>query len=64
MVSKYKNYPWDDLEERFSKLEAQASNISHNMAILMEALEIKFEPFEEFGSSNSKVGSHMKSRDK
>jgi hypothetical protein len=41
-------------------MEAQVTDISHNMAILMAALENKFGPFREFGSSNSKVGSDEK----
>jgi hypothetical protein len=45
MVDEYSNNPWDESEERFSKLEAQVIDISCNMAILMEALENKFGPF-------------------
>jgi hypothetical protein len=30
---------------------------AHNMALLMEGLEIKFIPFKEVGGSNLKVGS-------
>jgi hypothetical protein len=52
MVDEYNNNPWDELEEIFSKLEAQVIDISCNMAILMVALENKFGPFKEFGSSN------------
>jgi len=44
----------------FSKLEAQVTNISLNMDILMASLENNFGPFKEFGSSNSKHGSDEK----
>jgi hypothetical protein len=38
------------------KLEEQVIDISHNMALLMVALENKFGPFGEVGGSNSEVG--------
>jgi hypothetical protein len=49
------NNPWDEVEERFSKLEEQVIDISCNMALLMVALENKFGPFGEVGGSNSKL---------
>jgi hypothetical protein len=39
MEDEYNNNPWDELEERFSKLETKGVDIPHNMAILMAALE-------------------------
>jgi hypothetical protein len=53
MVDEYNNNSRDDLDNRFSKLEAQVTDISHKMMILMVALERKLGPFEEFGSSKS-----------
>jgi len=50
MENEYSNNPKDD-SEIFSKLEAEVVDISCNMTILMETLENKFGPFEEFGSS-------------
>jgi hypothetical protein len=41
MVDEYNGNPRDELEERFMKLEAQVSNISFNMVMLMETLEAK-----------------------
>jgi hypothetical protein len=52
------------LERRFLMFEAQVYYISHNMAILMVALENKFRPSKEFGSCNSDIGSSKKFGDK
>lgn len=49
--------PWDEVDERFSKIEEQLSKISCNMIFLMEALKNKFGPFKEVGGSNSKARS-------
>jgi hypothetical protein len=46
---------WDEFEERFSKLETQVSDISHNMVILKVIVERNFGPSREFGSSNQKL---------
>lgn len=54
----------DELEERFSNLESQVVQISHNMTIFMVALENKFEPFKQFGDCNSKASSDGKFGDK
>jgi hypothetical protein len=56
MADECNNNPRDDSEERFSKLEVQVSDISRNRAILVAALESKFRPFREFGSSSGKSG--------
>jgi hypothetical protein len=53
MVDEYNSNPKDELEERFTKLEAQVFDISYNMVILMSSLERKFRPFGELGNSNS-----------
>jgi hypothetical protein len=50
------NNPLNVAEERFSKLEEQVTDISRNMALLMENLLNKFIPFGEVGGSNSEVG--------
>jgi len=55
--------PWDELEEKFSKLEEQVTDISHKIDILMETLENKFASFRHFGNSNLEVGFHGKSGD-
>jgi hypothetical protein len=47
------NNPQDAAKERFLRLEEQVVDISHNMAILMEAPTNKFRPFQEVGGSNS-----------
>jgi hypothetical protein len=52
--------PPDAVEEIFARLEEQVIDISHNMALLMVALENKFRPFGEVGGSNSEVGSNEK----
>jgi hypothetical protein len=41
----YSNNPWDESEERFSKLQAQVNSISHNMVIAMVDLQ-KFWTFQ------------------
>jgi hypothetical protein len=64
MVDEYSNNPRDDSKERFSKLEAQVFDISHNMEILMVSLESKFKPLNEFHSSNLYVGFERKFGDK
>ena len=53
-----------EYEERFTKLEIQVIDISCNMLILMETLEINFGPFGDFGVSNLEIGSNWKSKDK
>jgi hypothetical protein len=50
----------DDSKERFSKLDAQVSDISRSMAIIVATLESNFGPFSEFHSSNSKASSDGK----
>jgi hypothetical protein len=54
------NNPQDAAEERFVRLEEQVVDISRNMALLMEAVDNKFRPFREVGSSNSEVVSDEK----
>jgi hypothetical protein len=51
MEDDYNRNQRDESEERFIKMEEHVSNISHNMNILMVALERKFGPFGEFGTS-------------
>jgi hypothetical protein len=64
MVDEYNKNPHDGLlEEIFYKIEVQSMEISHNMVILMAALENMVGPFKDFGSSNLEVGSNRKSRD-
>jgi len=46
------NNPRDPTKERFMRLEEKVANISHNMSLLMEALEIKLIPFVEVGGLN------------
>jgi hypothetical protein len=41
------------VEEILSRLEEKVVDISHNMALLMAALEKKFRPSREVGGSNS-----------
>jgi hypothetical protein len=64
MVDKfvYNNHR-DPIEEIFEWLEAYVSDISHNMNLLMEALERKIRPFGDDGGSNSKNKSKDKSKD-
>jgi len=64
MVDEFNRNPRGELEERFKRLEVQVFDISHNMSILMEALENMFGPFKEFGSSNLDTSSNGKSKDK
>ena len=64
MANEYINNPRDELEKRFLMFEAQVYYISHNMAILMVALENKFRPSKEFGNSNSDIVSRKKFGDK
>lgn len=44
--------------------EAQVTNISQSLAILMSTLEGKFGPFEEWTNSNGNFVSHDKLEDK
>jgi hypothetical protein len=53
----------DVAEKRFARLEEKVIDISRNMALLMVALENKFEPFREVGGSNSDVGLEEKMGD-
>jgi hypothetical protein len=48
------------VEEIFFRLEDQVFDISHNMALLMEALVNNFRPLGDIGGSNSEVGSDEK----
>jgi hypothetical protein len=63
MFDEYSEVPRDESEKRFTKLESQVTKISCNMMILMVALESKFGPLWEFGSSNLEAGPHGKSGD-
>ena len=45
-----------EYEQRFTKLEMQAIDISWKMSILMADLESKFGPFYDFGGSISMIG--------
>ena len=54
----------DDHEKLFTKMEIQVTDISNNMSILMAALESKFGPVNDFGRSNSYIGSKGKLEDK
>jgi hypothetical protein len=48
--------PHDEVEDRFSKLEEQVTNIFHSMALLITDLANKFVPSREVGGSNLEVG--------
>jgi hypothetical protein len=54
--------PRDATKERFMRLEEKFVEISHNIVVLMVTLVNNFEPFEDFGGSNSKVGLDEKLR--
>ena len=54
----------DYYKKQFTKLDIQVIDISHNMSILMAALESKFGPVNDFGISNSYIGSKGKLEDK
>jgi hypothetical protein len=58
MPDQYSSNPKKNSKKRFAKLEAQVSNISRNMAILLSILESKFKPYRELGISNSNIGSN------
>ena len=64
MEDEYVQGATNESEQRFSKLEIQVTDISHNMSILMAARESKFKPFGDFGVSNSNFGFEGKSKDK
>jgi hypothetical protein len=57
------NNPLDETEEIFSKLEEQVVDVSHNMTLLVVALENKFGLLGDVGGFNSEVGLDKKSRD-
>jgi hypothetical protein len=52
-----------DLVERFVRLEAQVTNINHNMNLLMVSLASNLESFGDDGGSNLEIRSEGKSRD-
>ena len=53
----------DRVEESFVRLEHQVSNISHNISLLMEALEINIGSFKEVECLNLDIKSYEKSGD-
>ena len=50
-----------DYEQRFTKMEIQVTDISHNMPILMTTLKSMFGPSCDFGGSKLEMRSEGKS---
>jgi len=49
------NNPQDPIDERFERLEAQVTDISCNMNLLMVAIARNIGPFKDDGGSNSNI---------
>jgi hypothetical protein len=57
------NNPRDPVEEIFEQLEAHVFNITHNMNLLVVALERNLGPFRDDGGSNAENKSEEKLED-
>ena len=53
MVHEYRDNPCDALKKNYFNFKEQVVNISHNMAALMEILDKKIGPFQDFGGSKT-----------